>query len=126
MKNPPVTVSITLFLIVLDALLWFAFAVITASGAHPAIPDGDLYRWGMSILAFVTSFSLIILIIISKRRGGVAYYLLLGMLFLISILTITDEFGLVDLMVLVLHVIAFLLLLKDKAFYLQRNVVNLK
>jgi hypothetical protein len=124
MNKPPVSVTITLFLIPLNALVWLAFAIITASGLHPAIPEGDLFRWGMSILAFLTCVFLIVVYFLLRRQGGVAYYLMLGMLALISLLSVTDEFGLLDLLVLVINVVSFLLLIKDRAFYLQRKQAN--
>lgn len=124
MNKPPVSVIVTLFLILLNALVWLVFAIITVSGLHPAIPEGDLVRWGMSILAFLTCVFLIVVYFLLRRQGGVAYYLMLGMLSLISLLSVTDEFGLLDLFVLVINVVSFLLLIKDRAFYLQRKQAN--
>jgi len=73
----------------------------------------------MSILALLTSGLLIGLSFFLRRRTSVAYYIMLGMLALISLLTVTDEFGLADLVVLAISVVPFVLLIKDKAWYLQ-------
>jgi hypothetical protein len=119
MKKSTVSVTSPLFLILLNALIWLAFAIITVSGLHSTIPDGALIRWVMSILSFLTSVFLIGVYYLLRRNGGFAYYLLLGMLALISVLTITDEFGLLDLLVLIINAFTFLLLIKDRAFYIQ-------
>ncbi len=53
------------------------------------------------------------------KRGGPTYYLILGLLAAFSVLTITDQFGLVDLLVLAVHLLAFVLLMKDRSRYLR-------
>ena len=124
MIKTPVSVTATLFLILINAFIWLAFAIITATGLHPSIPESDLVRLTMSMLALLTSGLLIGLYFFLRRRTSVAYYITLGMLALISLLTVTDEFGLPDLVVLAISVVPFVLLIKDKAWYLQRNQAN--
>jgi len=119
-KKSPVSVNVTLFLVLLNALIWLAFAIITAFGLHPAIPEGDLVRWVMSILALLTCLFLIGIYILLRKYGGITYYLMLGILALICILTVTDEFGVADMVVLIINAASFLLLIKDRVYYLQR------
>jgi predicted membrane channel-forming protein YqfA (hemolysin III family) len=74
----------------------------------------------MAILALLTTGLLMGLWLFLRRRSRLAYYLALGLLAVISLLTITDEFGLSDLIVLIITVAPLMLLIKDRAWYLQR------
>ena len=114
------TRSITRWLIYLNALIWLSFALITALDLHPAIPEGPLYRWGMSVMAFLTGISLIVLYHLLSKGYRIALYLLLIGFGLISILTITDQFGIYDLIVLILNLAIFLLLIKERHQYLTQ------
>lgn len=97
-------------LIFINAAFWLGFAVLTALGLHPGLPEGALYRWGMTSLAFLTAVFLVGLFLVLDRFK-LAYYLLLAMLAGICVLTITDDFGFSDLVVLVLHLAAFAFLI---------------
>jgi predicted membrane channel-forming protein YqfA (hemolysin III family) len=55
-----------------------------------------------------------------RRRSSLAYYLTLGLLSVISLLTLTDDFGLSDLIVLIITIAPFVLLIKDRGWYLER------
>jgi hypothetical protein len=112
---------LTSVLILIDALTWLVLGVVIGIGLHPAIPEGDLARWGMSILALLTSVALVGLYSLAVRRVRFAYCLLLLLLAVIAVLTILDDFGLPDLVVLILHVAAFMFLIKDRGFYAQRK-----
>jgi hypothetical protein len=109
------------FLIYLNAAIWFGLAVLIALDLHPAIPEGPLYRWGMSILALVAG-SLLIVLYRYSIRSRLAYFLLLGLLALIAFLTLTDEFGLADLAVLISHLLAAVFLILNREDHLIRKV----
>lgn len=106
--------KITLYLLVADALIWLAFALIVAAGWHPALPDSLAMKWMMSILAIASAIALPGFYLLARRFGRIWYYLLLALLLLISFLTIADEFGLWDLIVLILHISPLLLLVMNK------------
>ena len=118
-NEPLVSSKVTLVFILLNALVWLAFGVITAFDAHPAVPESDLIRWMMATLALLNSGVLIVLSILLRKGSCIAYYLTLGLLAVISILLIMDEFGAADLVVLFLNVVPIILLLKDRGWYLQ-------
>jgi hypothetical protein len=101
---------IALLLILLDALFWFIFSFLLAAGLHPSIPEGDLVRWGMAGLSTLTAGALLLSVFMLRKRSRVAYLLTLSLLGMISVLTVTDEFGFADLLVLLLHVIPMLFL----------------
>lgn len=120
MAKTPISISITLILLLLNAFIWLAFAFIVAAGMHPAIPDVSLFKWGMAILSLLTSGLLIGLSVFLRGRRRLAYYPTLGMLAVISLLTLTDDFGLSDLIVLMITIAPLILLIKDQGWYIQR------
>jgi hypothetical protein len=120
MTKTPISVSATLILLLLNTLIWLAFAIIVAAGAHPSIPEVGLVKWGMAILSLLTTVLLMGLWVFLRRRSSLAYYLTLGLLSVISLLTLTDDFGLSDLIVLIITIAPFVLLIKDRGWYLER------
>jgi lysylphosphatidylglycerol synthetase-like protein (DUF2156 family) len=118
MKKFPFTVSITLLFLTLNALVWLGFTALVALNLHPALPDQITVRWIMGILAFGSAGALIVLIILLGKRIRIAYFLTLGMLALLAVLTITDEVGWVDLLYLAIVVVPLILLIKDRVWYL--------
>lgn len=121
MTQVPRTTPVTTILILLNALIWLAFAIIVATGLHPAIPNSSLVRGVTATLASLTSGALLLLSILLKKRYTLAFYLTLALLLLISFLTITDEFGIYDLIVLLITLIPLILLIKDRAWYLNQE-----
>jgi len=124
MTKPPSTVTAAHFLLLLNALVWLVFGIIVAAGLHPSMPESDVFRWTMAVLALLTTSVLLGLWVFLRRRSGIAYYLTIGLLVVLSILTVTDEFGLPDLMVLIIIAAPLVLLIKDRAWYLRRNPGN--
>ncbi len=118
MKNQPITLNITRWIIYLDALIWICFSLFIALNMHPAIPEGPLYRWGMAALSLLTGLGITGLYLFLLKGFKPAYYLLLVGILIISFLTVTDEFGLPDMIVLIINLTAFVLLIKDKKTYL--------
>jgi hypothetical protein len=119
MPKPPNTVTAAHFLILINALVWLAFGIITATGAHPSLPDSPLIQWGMAILSLVTSGTLLTLFIFLRRRNRFAFFASLAFLAVLAALTIADEVGLVDLLVLIVIIAAIAFLLVGRAWYLQ-------
>jgi lysylphosphatidylglycerol synthetase-like protein (DUF2156 family) len=104
MPKRPLSVLGNLIFILLNALIWLALGMIIALHAHPALPDNPILQWVMALLSF-----------------GTAWFAALCFLALTSILTIFDDFGWTDLLVLVINLIPIILLIKDRAWYLQRK-----
>ncbi len=118
MNNRPVSVSATFILILLNLVFWLVFAVIIAANAHPALPNSPLVKGAMVVLALAAAGALLALLILLGKRSRAAYFMTIGLLGAISLLTILDDFGLADLAVLALNVLPILLLVKDRAWYL--------
>ena len=121
MKKTPATVSTALVFLLLNALIWLAFSIIVATGVHPSMPEDDQLRWIMVILAFLTGGVLIILWVFLRRHSKVSYYLALALLSMLSLLTVGDDFGLSDLIYLIIALVPLVLLIKDRAWYNQRE-----
>ena len=105
---------ITLF-ILLDSLVWLGFSALIVFDKHPAFPEDPKVRLIMVVLALGTAVALpLLLFLYRKHKQTWACYLILGVLAIIIFLTVTDEFGLPDLVVLSLHMISFAALLWDR------------
>ncbi len=117
------TVGATRVLVVVASMIWFGMALLIALGLHPALPQQPAYRWLMGILALVASIGLITCYSIMRRGHTWAYNLLAVMLLGIVVLSVMDQFGWVDLLVLVIHLSALTLLLKDRRHYLDAFAV---
>lgn len=117
--DPPITFTVALALILFDAILWFGFSILYILDLHPAIPAEGLVRWIMAGLALLTSGALVVLGILLHRRMRLAFPAALALLLLISILTVTDEFGIADLAVLILHLSTLGLLLRARHWFFQ-------
>ena len=113
------SVSATFALIVLNALIWLAFGVIVAANVHPALPDLPLFKGIMALLSFTVSGMLLVLVVFLGKQNRAAYYLTLILLNAVSLLTFFDDFGLTDLVVLVINIAPFVLMIKNRAWYLQ-------
>lgn len=107
-------------LVYLNAAIWAGLGLLIALDLHPAIPEDPIYRWAMAVLSLLTGGLMVALFRLS-RRSSLAYYLLLALLALIGFLTLADEFGLVDLMALVINLLALILLIVNRDDFLIRT-----
>jgi hypothetical protein len=119
MDKPPTSVSAARVLVLLNAIVWLAFGVIIAIGAHPALPDSILLKWAMAILGLLTSGILLALFIYLGRRSRLAFFATLAVLGSMSVLTMADEVGLADLAVLGITIAAIVCLIGSRAWFLQ-------
>jgi lysylphosphatidylglycerol synthetase-like protein (DUF2156 family) len=106
-----------LFIIIFNALIWLALGVIIAVHAHPGLPDNPVIKGGMAFLSYGAAGILLGLFFFLRKRSRVAWFVALGFFALASILTIFDDFGWIDLVVLVINLIPLILLIKDRAWY---------
>ncbi len=119
MHDRPISFSLALIFIMLSMLIWLALGVIIALHAHPALPDNPILQGGMAVLSFCAAGLLLVLFIFLRKRYRIAWFAALGFLAITSLLTIFDDFGWTDLVVLVINIVPILLLLKDRAWYMQ-------
>ena len=121
MKKTPISVSVTLILLLINAFVWLVFAIIVGTGLHPGIPKIDLVKWVYTSLSVLATAVLTCLWFYLRRQSRVAYYLTLASLAFVCILTFFDDFGLADIIFLIIPIAPLVLLIKDRAWYLQRN-----
>jgi predicted membrane channel-forming protein YqfA (hemolysin III family) len=120
MVNRPRSVSAALVFILLNALIWLALGLIIALHLHPALSDNPLVRGVMAGLSFGAAAILLELFFVLRRRSRLAWYLVLGFLALTCVLTIFDQVGLVDLVVLVINLVPIVLLIVGRGWFRAR------
>lgn len=121
MTPPPLTVTVARLLIVINALVWLGFGVIVLAGAHPAMPDSLLLRGVMIVGGLLAGVTLALLaLLLGRPRRGV-YLISLTALAILAALSITDQVGLVDLVVLALQLVAIACLLHGRAWFTPRD-----
>jgi lysylphosphatidylglycerol synthetase-like protein (DUF2156 family) len=115
----PLSVSVNLIFILLNALIWLALGAIIALHAHPSIPDNPTIQAVMALPSFGAACILLVLFFFLGKRVRLAWFGALGFLALTSILAIFDDFGWTDLLVLVINLVPIILLIKDRTWYLH-------
>ena len=118
MTTRHLTVSTTLIFVLLNALIWLAFGAIIALNAHPALPDISIIKGSMAALSLTIGGILVALYIFLGRRSRMAYFLALALFAGATFLTLFDDFGLFDLVVVAVNLIPMVLLVKDRRWYL--------
>jgi len=121
MTNRPLTVNVNYAFILLNILIWLVLGVIIAFDAHPALPDIPVMKGIMAGLSLTIACILLVLFIYLYKSNKTAYYLMLAFFAVSSILTILDDVGLSDLVVLLINIIPIALLLKDRVWYLREK-----
>jgi predicted membrane channel-forming protein YqfA (hemolysin III family) len=117
MKKQPKSVLAANLLILLEAIFWLGFAVAAAAGMIPSITAG-VVRWIMAVLALGCSAALAGLAFLLWKRSRRAFYFSVILMGIVAILSIADQFGLLDLLSFLVNLVALILLLKDRAWYL--------
>jgi lysylphosphatidylglycerol synthetase-like protein (DUF2156 family) len=119
MTHRPKTVIASYIFILLNALIWLILGIIIAVNAHPAIPDTPGIRWTFASLSIALSVIILILFFFLYRKNRLAYYLMLALFASTAVLTIFDDVGWSDLVVLALNIVPIVLLVIDRAWHLQ-------
>jgi len=116
-------VTLTYVFIILNIIIWFALGIIIAFNLHPAMPNQPLLKGIMTTLSFVAAGALWVTFMFLQKHNRAAYYLMLIGLGVATLLTIFDDFGYVDLAALALGLIPLILLMKDRQWYLHRQIL---
>ncbi len=112
------SITFSLAFILICAGIWFAFSIIVASGLHPAMPDSIAYQWIMAGLSFLTGVFLLTMYFLLRKKIRVAFFLTIAFLVFLALLTIADDVGWVDFIVLLITLTPVFLLLKDRKWFL--------
>jgi hypothetical protein len=121
MTRRPFSVTLTLGLVLFNAVTWLAFGIIVALNLHPALPDVPLYKFILSSLALGAALVLVGLAFFLAKHNRLVYALALAFFGLTTLVFLFDDFGWIDLAFLVLNVLPAALLLKDKDWYLRNR-----
>ena len=118
MKN---SISLFLVFILICATIWLAFSIIVVTDLHPALPNLPVYRLIMSGLSFLSALFLFFLFFLLRSRNKIGYFLTIAFLLFIALLTIMDDLGVIDLVVLLITLLPVVLLIKDRNWYLHNS-----
>lgn len=115
------SISIARGFVLLNAIIWLAFSIIVGTGMHPALPDSEFYKWFLVISAFLSAAFLLFLYFMLKVKSKIAFFLSIAFLIFIALLTIMDDLGTIDFVVLVITITPIILLIKDRKRYLSQE-----
>ncbi|NJD59375.1 MAG: hypothetical protein C3F13_13520 [Anaerolineales bacterium] len=124
MNHRPWTVTLTAVLILLNTLIWLILGIIIAVNAHPALPVPPLMKGIMATISILMALILLGLWIFLLRGNRIAYYLTLAFFLLTATLTILDDVGVADLVVLALNIVPVVLLILDRKWYFRPRVTT--
>lgn len=119
MTHRPVTVTLNLSIILVNALIWLVLAIIIAANALPGLGDLPATKWVLVFLSIAIAIILLVLTYFLYKHSLKAYYLTLAFFVITSILVIFDDVGLADIIFLIISLIPVGLLIKDRAWYLK-------
>jgi lysylphosphatidylglycerol synthetase-like protein (DUF2156 family) len=117
MVNRPRSVTAALVFILLNALIWLALGMMIALQLHPALPENPLIRAVMAGLCFGAAVILLELFFVLRQRSRLAWYLAQCFLVLTCLLTLFDQFGWTDLVVLVINLVPIVLLILGRDWF---------
>ncbi len=119
MKNLPGRVKVTHAFILLNAVFWLGFAVITLQIRYDSGAGLSAMTWIWAGLAALSALALAGAAFLLRRRSKLAYYFALLMLGALALLSVTDQVGLLDIFSLFISLVPFILLLWDRKWYLR-------
>ena len=105
-----------------NCLTWLILGVLIVTNAHPALPDQPVIMGVMAALSFGAAGILFILFLLIYRRNRFGYFLTLAALLITALLTFFDDFGLSDLIVVLIILVPVVLLIKDRAWYFNKTM----
>ena len=119
MKHFPKSITATHIFILLNAAFWFGYAILTIAGNNDPTSASYIGKWVFFALALATAAALVILFFLLRKHIHVFYYFGLFLLALIAVLSVTDQVGWLDIFSLLISAIPFVLMLKDRKWYLR-------
>jgi lysylphosphatidylglycerol synthetase-like protein (DUF2156 family) len=124
-SKTPLTVKITLALILITAAFWFLFSLTVVLGGHVSYNRLGVYRWLIAALTFLVSLFLLALWHFLRRQFKFAW--IVAVLTLAAMLQagFLDELGWMDYFFIVFALVPLVLLIKDRQWYLARKMETL-
>jgi hypothetical protein len=110
-----------ILLLAANALIWLLFAVLVPLGYPASMPDDPASRWFLSAAFLAGSMVQAFLSIMLFRRWKPAFALAAILLILLSCLSLADDFGLPDLLYLLLVFATLICLFLGRRWFLQKT-----
>jgi hypothetical protein len=117
MSARPRLVAMISVLVGLNSLFWLAFGLLVAFNFHPALPDAPIFKPLLVSVSLALAGLQLSLLVLLRRRSRVAYLLAVGLFTAIALAFFFDQFGWIDLAVLLLDLAPLVLLIKERAWY---------
>lgn len=114
----PVTVQVTLIIILVVGIAWLVYSLYLAVGPDPSFAQLGAYRWIMAATTFVPGLVCVVLWFLLRKRWKPAWYLAVVALSLMTIVGIFDQVGWVDLVFILGSAVPVVLLIIDRKWYL--------
>ena len=118
-QNAPFSVSITLWLILLMAVMWLGFSLLVTLGLHPSYSRLGIFRWIMAGLTFLAGGILISIWILLQKHNRFAWYAAVIMLAAMAMAGLFDDIGLIDIVYMIGALVPLVLLIKDRNWYMN-------
>lgn len=120
MKPPPPTILYARMLVGLNALTWMAFGALVLISAHPSYAASEDLRLGMASAAFAVGAILWTLAMQLGRPRTIAFWATIALLGAAAVASFFDSLGPVDLAYAIVTIATIALLLRDRAWHLQK------
>jgi len=115
----PASIRTARVLICLDSLLFLALGAVAAAGAHPSYPLGSATSRLIAVSSFVVACLLAAFAWLLGRQSRQAFVGAVGLLSVMILASVFDEFGLADLAFAAAMGLPLLLLVRARAWYLR-------
>jgi hypothetical protein len=118
MPRRPITVTLNYVFIIVNFIIWLGLGLIIAVNAHPALSIPPVLKGIVAAMSIGMAGILLILFILLIRGSIKAYYFTLAFFGATALLTIFDDVGVSDIVVLIVNIIPIILLILDRKWYL--------
>jgi len=121
MNKRPITITISLVLMALSALVWLVFGFSIVTGLHPTIAFDTLINQVMAILSLLCASIISLLVIFLARRSKLAYWISLPLLALVTLFSLADEIGVADVASFTIAAVALVCLIAGRRWFFKKG-----
>ncbi|MBE0688271.1 MAG: hypothetical protein IH585_19940 [Anaerolineaceae bacterium] len=109
--------KIALFLIPLVAISLIIFSFTIILKVHPGMPESNVIRWSMAIVALVVAIVMFGLYVLMRKGNKTAYDMLIFILAISAFSLIFDDFGWIDLLFFGITLLPAIMLMYHRKYY---------
>jgi len=121
MQNKPFSVKITLGFILFNAILLFGLGILILLDQIPGLTGFTWLRWGFMGTSLLGGVFLVLMVFFLGKSHKVAFYLTIAFLAFEILLAVFDQFGWIDLAVVVINLCPIILMAIDRKWYLDKS-----